>query len=102
MLPVTFHPAAREEVLEARAWYDGQYPKLGVAFVAALEAAVDRISENPLQFPVVHRDLRRVLLRRFPYAVFFRVMGDGILILACFHARRNPRIWQSRSNDMPE
>jgi hypothetical protein len=47
--------------------------------------------------PIKHADIRRVPVRRFPYCVFYRVEPDRIVVLAIFHGRRNPRIWQARA-----
>ena len=94
--PVVFTPAAGAEVAEAQAWYEAQAPGLGVRFRAELEAAVQRLAANPEGFPVVLRDVRRARLRRFPYGLFYRVRPDALVVLACFHARRDPRRWQER------
>ncbi len=97
MPQVAFGPAARAEVLEAVDWYKAHAPVAAGLFVAEIEAAVARIAENPLQFPVVFKDLRRARLRRFPYGLFFRVENAGIHVLACFHSNREPRRWQERT-----
>jgi plasmid stabilization system protein ParE len=65
-------------------------------FALAVEATVEAIPEHPLQFPVVYRSRRRVGVRRFPYGIFFEVQEQRIVVIACFHGRREPRRWQSR------
>ena len=67
---------------------------MGAAFRAELDNAVKRLSVNPLQFPLVFADIRRALLRRFPYALFFRIVDDAVFVMAWFHSSRDPRIWQ--------
>jgi plasmid stabilization system protein ParE len=84
-------------LLEARAWYDKIRPELGERFALAVEATVEALAEHPLQFPVVYRNRRRAGVRRFPYGIFFEVHDNRIVVIACFHSRRNPRRWQSRS-----
>jgi len=69
---------------------------LGERFRAEVDATVERLSVNPLQFAVIHKRVRRVLLRRFPYMLFFVVDGETLWVIACFHASRDPRIWQQR------
>jgi toxin ParE1/3/4 len=101
MLPVVWIPEANEDLLEARAWYDNIRPPLGERFALAIEAAVEAIAGHPLQFPVVHQGRRRAGVRRFPYGIFFEieereVQEHRIVVLACFHGRRDPRRWQSR------
>jgi plasmid stabilization system protein ParE len=95
-LPVVFGPAAPAELIEARDWYSARDVELAARFTAEVEA-VERIAAAPQQFPVVYRDIRRARCRRFPYALFFRVMDERVHVIACFHARRDPHQWQRRS-----
>lgn len=97
MLPVVFGPAARAELIEARDWYSARAEELAVRFTAEVEAVVERIAAAPQHFFVVHRDIRRARFRRFPYALFFRVIGGTVHVIACFHSSRDPRQWQRRS-----
>jgi plasmid stabilization system protein ParE len=95
--PVVWLPEANADLEEARAWYDNIGSVLGDRFALAVEATVAAIAQGPLQFPVVHREVRRAGVRRFPYGIFFRVQESRLLVLACFHGRRNPQRWQVRS-----
>ena len=72
MTPVEFEPEAVADAVAAYEWYEGQREGLGRRFRAALDVAVFRIAEGPTTFPVCHRDLRRVLVERFPYAIYYR------------------------------
>jgi len=96
-LPVAFHRAARTEFIEASAWYEGKRVGLALEFLAEIDRCVSLASEHPLQFPVVRKDIRRVVARRFPYSVYFRAEDRRIVVLAIFHGRRNPGIWPARS-----
>lgn len=59
--------------------------------------AVERMSANFRQFPVVHKNVRRALVRQFPYALMFVVEEDELLtLIACFHGSRDPDDWQRR------
>jgi plasmid stabilization system protein ParE len=93
---VHFRPQAGIEVLEARSWYENRRPGLGAEFGVAVDVLVERISENPEAFPLVREDTRRAALRRFPYAIYFRLRGDDVIVLAV-HGRQDPQNWQSRS-----
>jgi len=95
-LPVVWTPEANEDLLEAREWYDNIRPELGERFALAVDAIVETIAEHPLQFPVVYRKRRRAGVWRFPYSIFFELKEHQIVVIACFHGRRNPRRWQSR------
>jgi toxin ParE1/3/4 len=95
-LTTVWIPEANEDLLEARAWYGNIRPELGERFALTVEDTVDSMAEHPLQFPVVHRGRRRAGVRRFPYGIFFEVQEHRIVVIACFHGRRNPRRWQLR------
>jgi plasmid stabilization system protein ParE len=94
---VIFTLPARAELIEAQDWYESEAPGLGRRFRAAVDAVVQRVSENPRQFPVVHKSIRRALLRRIPYALMFVIEHDGaVIVIACFHGSRDPVHWQKR------
>ena len=92
---IDFRPQAEAEAVETRDWYEGRRHGLGGEFRAALEETVDRIVSNPFMYPRVRGETRRAVLERFPYAVYFRVTGEDIVVLAV-HGRQDPRRWQSR------
>lgn len=94
---VLFQPAARLELIEAQDFYERAAQGLGARFRAQVDEQARRIEAHPLQFPKVYEDVRRVRLRRFPYALFYLIEPDAIYVLACFHASRDPRIWQARA-----
>jgi toxin ParE1/3/4 len=96
-LTVVFTQAARADLIEAQDWYEGEAQGLGKRFRVLIDAAVERMLANPLQFPVVHKNVRRVLVRRFPYMLFFTMYGSRLVVIACFHASRSPRQWKKRT-----
>lgn len=63
MHPVIFTLSARAELIDAQDWYESEAPGLGRRFRAAVDAAIERMSANPRQFPIVHKNIRRTLLR---------------------------------------
>ena len=71
MHSVVFLPAAQIEATEAQDWYESEAAGLGARFRRELDYTAERLAANPFQFPVLLRDIRRALLRRFPYALFF-------------------------------
>ena len=93
---VHFRPKAENEVLEARQWYEEREPGLGAEFGNAVSDTVLHIVDNPMAFPIIRGETRRAVLRRFPYAVYFRMLGDDIIVLAV-HGRQHPRRWQNRT-----
>ena len=92
-----FRPAARDELTEARDWYESQRVGLGGELIAAIDAAINRIGAHPELYPEVQPDLRRAVLSNLPYSVFYRVQPQVVEILAIFHHRRDPRVWQARA-----
>ncbi len=95
-LPIVFRPAARQDLLGVCAWYEQRRPGLGDHFEAAVERTLDMISGAPASFPTVHRDVRRALVRPFPYGVFYRIRGEAVHVLAVMHGRRDPTVSESR------
>jgi plasmid stabilization system protein ParE len=93
---VRFRSEAASDVLLAREWYDAQRPGLGDEFVRALEQVVDLVSNLPEAFPEIGVGVRRALLARFPYAVYYRLDSDIIDVIACLHTRRSPNRWRNR------
>ena len=95
-LRIVFRSPARREFDEAADRYDEQRPGLGEEFIGEIDQAVAYAAANPRRYPLVFGDVRRAVARRFPYCVYFRVRGDAVVILAVFHGRRNPAVWQRR------
>ena len=98
--PVSARLIVREEaeadIGAAFNWYEDQRAGLGAEFIARLEAALVAVEREPLAYPVVYRNSRRALLRRFPYGVFYIIQGETIEVLACMHFKRNPQRWEMR------
>lgn len=92
---VYFRPEAEAEALDSQRWYEHRRPGLGAEFGEAISGAVTRVADNPVAFQKVHGETRRAVLRRFPYAIYFRVDRDDIIVLAV-HGRQHEARWQSR------
>jgi toxin ParE1/3/4 len=93
---IRFRTEAAADVALAKEWYDAQRPGLGNDFLKALERVVDLVSDLPEAFPEVAAGLRRALLGRFPYALYYRPDGDVVDVIACLHTRQSPTRWRSR------
>ena len=63
----------------------------------APEGLLQRIADNPEQFPMLYRDVRKAVAHRFPYCVYFRERNHSIVVMAVFHSARNPAVWQKRA-----
>ena len=95
-LAIRFRVEARHDIQEAYDWYEERSEGLGERFLAAVDECLDRVADDPRTFPAVHADVRRAFLQRFPFAILYRIEGEFITVLGCFHGRRNPRTWQER------
>ncbi len=91
-------PAAWREVQEATDWYEQQRPGLGLGFVSAIDQTVRAVGESPGHFAVWGENprYRRAVVDRFPYVVFFHLVGEVVEIVAVAHARREPGYWLRR------
>ena len=87
---VLFRPEARIELFDAQDWYEARAPGLGQEFARAFEAAVQSACRQPAGFAQVEDGCRRVVLRRFPYSLYYRATGDVLVVMAIFHHRRPP------------
>lgn len=94
---IRFTPDAEAELTEAREWYSHQRQDLDLEFMQSIDDALLRVVANPHLFPIVYLDLRRVVVRRFPFAVLYEVLADEIQVIAVFHSRRDPELRKSRA-----
>lgn len=94
---VVFRREAQADFDEAYLWYERRREGLGDEFLASVQEALERVAQSPEAPRILHRDIRRALVRRFPYGVFYRSEPDRIVVIAIMHNRQEPRRWQSRS-----
>jgi plasmid stabilization system protein ParE len=93
---VNIQPRAEAQADEAAAWYETEQPGLGIEFLLELDAAIERAAETPLAYARVFLEARRVLTRRFPFAVYFVYDRDVVEVFAILHQQRASSLWQSR------
>jgi plasmid stabilization system protein ParE len=87
---------AEADIASAATWYDKQSPGLGTEYLRAVDVCIAAIARNPAMFATVYRSVRRALLRRFPYGLFFLVDNESVVILACLHGKQSPGRIRSR------
>ena len=88
---------AKLDLRRAVRWYEAQQPGLGREFLVQADAVLDRVSDNPVQYQVIYRNVRRAIMRKFPYGVFYRIDGADIVVFAVVHLHRDPSSWQDRT-----
>jgi toxin ParE1/3/4 len=91
-----FQPEALTEYSEAVQYYAEQRVEIAQAFINAIEDTIYRIREFPTRYALIDEDVRRCMVRRFPYGILYTVEQDYILILAVMHCSREPGYWKNR------
>jgi plasmid stabilization system protein ParE len=89
-------PEAQADIREAARWYETRQTGLGLRFVGEVRESLRRIADNPLRFPNVDKDVRRALLHKFPYSIYFVNEPEAAAIIAVLHQHRRPGAWKSR------
>lgn len=90
-LRITILPQAELDVSDAAAWYEEQRTGLGDSFLDEIDSILHRIINDPLQFPRIKNQIRRALMRRFPYSVYFGLSGETVELTAVLHQHRTPQ-----------
>jgi len=90
------HPAARTEVFEAIRYYEREKRGLGCKFAGRVREGIGQVVRFPHAWQRVEGGCRRYRLRRFPYGLVYRVLGDDVLFVAVMHLSRNPGYWLNR------
>lgn len=93
---VVYHPEAENDVIEAARYYEECRAGLGGEFLGEVDEAVNLVQKDPRRFVVVEDDIHRHSLKRFPYAIFYRVTSDSLRILVVRHHSRHVDFGSSR------
>ena len=93
-----YHPHARAELVEAATYYESRVPGLGAQFREEANRTASKILEAPRRWRMIDEDVRRALIVRFPFAIYYRVFPDYVQILAVKHHKRHPDYWRHRLN----
>lgn len=98
MKPYTIesYDAADADVEAAFRWYQTEQSGLGLEFLEELRSAYNRIADGPLKYEELRSGIRRALTRRFPYAIYFIIEKQVIVVIAVLHVVRDPTEWQWR------
>lgn len=93
MTEVVLRVRAERDIQTAYNWYEEQQPGLGEEYLLSLQKRLEAIRKFPESCPVVYRGVRRAMLARFPYLVFYIPRSDRIVVLAILHMSRDPAKW---------
>lgn len=96
---IELHPEAVAEARSALLWYASasRDVKISHAFMFELDHALKQIAEAPDRWPAFVHGTRRYMLRRFPYAVVYRMSDKAVEVLAVAHSRKRPGYWKDRA-----
>lgn len=94
---LVIRPEAESDLIEAYRWYEERRQGLGLEFLLSVEASFGSVQRSPELYPIVYKEVRRVLTQRFPFGVYYLSGRERIVILAVFHVRRDPEKWKKRS-----
>jgi hypothetical protein len=97
-----FLSEVEDDAINGYIWYETKSYGLGDEFLRMFYACVGDILRNPLLYQKVHSEFRRCLLRRFPYAIYFIINNDQIMVTGLFHCARDPRDIESKLRDRKE
>ena len=96
-MQILYRVEAERDVAKAQKWYDQQRAGLGRDFLAVMRRAEELLADHPEAFQTAHGDYRRMVLLRFPYAVYYRPLDDGRLeIVAVLHQRQDADVLDNR------
>ncbi|RLA63142.1 MAG: type II toxin-antitoxin system RelE/ParE family toxin [Epsilonproteobacteria bacterium] len=90
MIDIELKPEVYDDLKTAYDWYESQRIGLGEDFLLTLEDSYAKIARTPKAYQLIYQSVRRKLVRRFPYGVFFVLGDDKIIVIAVMHTKRNP------------
>ena len=92
----SFHPEAEAEFNKAIDYYEEIESGLCFDFAIEVHSAIQRSVAFPIAWPVIDGEIRRSLVRRFPFGILYSVENEGIYIIAVMHLHRMPEYWKHR------
>jgi len=97
MYTIEFKFEVYADIKIAYDWYESQRLGLGEDFLLTLEESYFKIARTPKHYQIMYKSVRRKLVSRFPYGIFFVLQEDKVVILAVMHTKRKPTEWETRS-----
>ncbi len=89
---ITFLPEVEDDAFNAYYWYEQKSKGLGEEFLRIFYANAMELTHNPFLYPKIYKDFRRRLLKRFPFAIYYILKSDEIIVYGLFHTARNPKV----------
>ena len=96
---LSFLPEVEEDAVSMYIWYEEKSKGLGEEFLRAFYASAAEISRTPNLYPKIYKNFHRKLLKLFPYAVYFLIESEAVIVYGLFHCARNPYSIQEKIDD---
>jgi toxin ParE1/3/4 len=93
---IRFRPEAENDIEDAAIWYESQRQGLGQLFLDEVQNSLQAIAENPLMYPAIYRNMRRTVIHKFPFVIFYRYEEKEIIVFGVIHGSRSPKRWKTR------
>ncbi|WP_083273082.1 type II toxin-antitoxin system RelE/ParE family toxin [Alteromonas confluentis] len=97
LLPLRFAPEVEYDISDAFSYFEHCQKGLGDDYILSVEQALSKLQHNPFHYPRVHKSVRRMLVRRFPFCVYYLPSADKITVLAVLHCSRSDSLWKKRT-----
>lgn len=93
---VRLRDEADQDIWKAANWYENQRQGLSHDFLDEILVTLDVLTQQALAYPILHEKTRRVIVKRFPFGIYYIVKGQTAIIVAVVHMSRNPEVWKQR------
>jgi plasmid stabilization system protein ParE len=97
-LQVYIRPEAEADLDDAALWYQTQAAGLGYEFLDEIKKTLQIMADNPEIFQEIYKNVRRAIVQRFPFVIYYQIEEETIVVLGIIHASRNPHNWKKRLN----
>ncbi len=97
-----FLAEVEDDALSAYAWYEERRVGLGEEFLEAFYFSAQSLPQNPLLHEIVRDQIRRRLLPRFPYTIYYEIHAEDVIVIGLFHCARDPKRIESEVREREE
>jgi plasmid stabilization system protein ParE len=97
-LTYRLHSLAKKELMDAVDWYETERKGRGAKFFVAYLKTINTLLANPASFPKDFDEVHRAFIPKFPYTIYYELVGQEVFIYAVFHQKREPDVWKDRTS----
>ncbi|MEW6235475.1 MAG: type II toxin-antitoxin system RelE/ParE family toxin [Candidatus Omnitrophota bacterium] len=96
---VIIRPEAENDLTNAFSWYEDKRKGLGYDFILQVDSSLHFIQRIPFAHPIEYKDVRKCLIKKFPYKILYIIVDEKVIVLAVIHGKRNPDLSKKRMNN---